>query len=508
MSDLVATLRSSVSGEVVAPGDDGYDTARAVWNGDIDREPLAVVRPVDAAAVVACVRAATAAGADFTVRGGGHNYAGHAVADGAVMIDLSALDAVVVDPATKRATVGGGATWAALDGASAAHGLAMTGGFISHTGVAGLTLGGGIGWLTRRCGLACDHLVGAEVVTADGQVVRASATDNADLFWALRGGGGNFGIVTEFEFALHEVAPMANLGLFFWTPDRARDALRFARDYIHQLPADAGGLIAGMSAPPMPFVPEELHFKPGFGVMVTNWGTPEEHAAAIEPLRALGPTFEFVTPIPYAALQQMFDVQAEWGSLAYEKAAYLDAITDDVVDLMIEYVPRISSPATFAPIFPLSGRYLEVGDDDTAFGGRRTQGWVFNISAAAPPAMADLFAADRAWVREFWTAVRPYARDSGSYVNFIAEEDDDRVRATYGPEVRPARCGEGHLGPDQRVPAQREHPPGRLTGARARLANSAVCAFSCLPRHSPWPSPRRSSTRPRPAATAWPRCTA
>ena len=431
-SDLIAVLRSSLSGEVFAPDDDGYDVARTVWNGDIDRKPLGVVRPGDANEVASCVLAATEAGVDFTVRGGGHNYAGHAVADGALMIDLSAINAVSVDPDAKRATVGGGATWAALDGATAAHGLAMTGGFISHTGVAGLTLGGGIGWLTRPCGLSCDHLVGAEVVTADGLIVHASAEENTDLFWALRGGGGNFGIVTQFEFRLNEIAPMANLGLFFWTPENARDALRFARDYIHQLPGDMGGLIGGMSAPPMPFVPEEYHFKPGFGVMVTNWGTPEEHAAAIEPLRALGPTFEFVTPIPYAGLQQMFDVSAEWGSLAYEKAAYLDALTDDVVDLMIEFVPRISSPATFVPLFPLSGRYLEVGDDDTAFGGRRTQGWVFNISAAAPPSMPDLFAADREWVREFWTAIRPYARDSGSYVNFIAEEDADRVRATYG----------------------------------------------------------------------------
>jgi len=430
--DLIAALRSSLSGHVFAPDDDGYDGARSVWNGDIDRKPLAVARPADANEVASCILAAAEAGADITVRGGGHNYAGHAVADGALMIDLSAINAVSVDPSTKRATAGGGATWASLDGATAAHGLAMTGGFISHTGVGGLTLGGGIGWLTRRCGLSCDHLVGAQVVTADGRVVQASAGDNADLFWALRGGGGNFGIVTEFEFALRDVPPMANLGLFFWTPDNARDVLRFARDYIHELPADMGGLIGGMSAPPMPFVPEEYHFKPGFGVMVANWGTPEEHAAAVEPLRAHGPAFEMVTPLPYAALQQMFDVQAEWGSLAYEKAAYLDALTDDVVDVMLDFVPRMSSPMSFVPIFPLGGRYLEVGDDDTAFGGHRRQGWVFNISGSAPPSMPDLFATDRAWAREFWTAIRPYARDSGSYVNFIAEEDDERVRATYG----------------------------------------------------------------------------
>ena len=430
--DLVATLRTSLTGEIFAAGDDGYDVARTVWNGDIDRKPLAVVRPVDAQEVAACGRAATQAGVDCTVRGGGHNYAGHAVADGAIMIDLSAINAVSVDSSTKRARVGGGATWAALDGATAAHNLAMTGGFISHTGVAGLTLGGGIGWLTRRCGLSCDSLAGAEVVTADGRIVHASNDENADLFWALRGGGGNFGVVTQFEFGLHDVPAMANLAMLFWTPDDARDALRFARSHIHALPADMGGLIGGMSAPPMPFVPEEYHFKPGFGVMVANWGSAEEHEAAVAPLREFGPAFEMVTPIPYAGLQQMFDVQADWGSLAYEKAAYLDEITDDVIDVMVDYVPRISSPMTFVPIFPLSGRYCEVGDDDTAFGGHRRQGWVFNISAAAPPSEPGLFATDRAWVREFWDAIRPYARDSGSYVNFIAEADDERVRATYG----------------------------------------------------------------------------
>jgi FAD/FMN-containing dehydrogenase len=380
--------------------------------------------------VATAISFARAEGLDFTVRGGGHNYAGHAVADGAVMIDLSALSDVEVDAAAKRARCGGGATWADLDGATAQHGLAVTGGFISHTGVGGLTLGGGIGWLTRRCGLSCDSLVGAEVVTADGRCVTASPHENADLLWALRGGGGNFGVVTSFDFALHDVAPMANLALFFWPPEDAREPLRFARDLVRGLPPEMGALIAGMCAPPEPFVPEQFQLKPGFGVLVASWGSPEEHAAAVAPLQALDPAFELVTPIPYVALQQMFNAGAAWGSHAYEKAVYLDELNDDVIELMLDFIPQMSSPMTFVPIFPLGGAYADVAEDATAFGGSRNAGWVFNISAAG--ATAEMLLPDRAWVRAFWDAVRPHAAGSGSYVNFIVEPDEERVRASYG----------------------------------------------------------------------------
>lgn len=424
------SLRASFSGEVIRPSDAGYDIARSVWNGDIDRRPAVVVRPRSADDVAAAIGFARAEGFDLTVRGGGHNYAGHAVADGAVMIDLSGMNAVSVDPVAKRARVGGGAIWENVDAATAEHGLAMTGGVISHTGVAGLTLGGGIGWLTRRCGLACDHLVSAEVVTADGRVVRASWRDNADLLWALKGGGGNFGVVTEFEFALHDVPPMANLALFFWLPEQAKPALQFAREYIDSLPVEFGALIGGMFAPPEPFVPEQYHFKHGFGVMVTNWGSPEEHADAIAALRSLSPTFAMVTPIPYVALQQMFNVTAAWGSHAYEKALYLDELSDAAIDVMLEYVPQMSSPFSFVPIFPMGGAFAEVAEEATAFGGRRDHKWVFNISGAAPDAAG--LEPDRAWVRRFWAAMRPHAGDSGSYVNFIADADEERVQASYG----------------------------------------------------------------------------
>jgi FAD/FMN-containing dehydrogenase len=426
----LSALRQSLSGDVITPDDDGYDAARSVWNADIDRRPALVVCPRSAEDVVAAIGFARAEALDFTVRGGGHNYAGHAVADDALMINLSAMNSVEVDPVSRRARVGGGATWAELDATTQAHGLGVTGGFISHTGVAGLTLGGGIGWLTRRCGLSCDSLIGAQVVTADGRVVTASAQENPDLLWALRGGGGNFGVVTTFEFALHEVPPMANLGMFFWLPEQARGPIAFARDHLRSLPPEMGALIGGMSAPPEPFVPEEFHFRPGFAVLVVSWGSPEEHGEAVAPLRSLAPSFEMVTPIPYVMLQQMFNGAAAWGSYAYEKAVYLAELSDGVIDAMLEHMPRASSPMNFVPIFPLGGAYSDVADDACAFGGSRREGWVFNISGAAMT--AEGLAPQRAWTREFWDAVRPYAADSASYVNFIADPDEERVRASYG----------------------------------------------------------------------------
>jgi FAD/FMN-containing dehydrogenase len=267
-------------------------------------------------------------------------------------------------------------------------------------------------------------------VTADGRVVTASDQQNSDLFWALRGGGGNFGVVTSFEFALHQVSPMANLGFFFWRAQDGRDALRLARDLIPALPDEAGGFVAGLGAPPAPFVPTEHHGIPGFAVAIVNWDTAEEHAKIIAPLQDLKPLFELVSPIPHVALQQMFDESAHWGILGYEKAVYLDSLTDDVIDIMIERLPAKQSPMSFTPIFALGGAYARVPEDQTAFGGSRQTHWAFNITAlATDPEVLDH---DRTWVRDFWTALRPHASSSGSYVNFIADQDEERVRASYG----------------------------------------------------------------------------
>jgi hypothetical protein len=429
----ISDFRASFTGTVLVDGDEGYDEARKLWNGDIDRRPAIIAQCADATQVASAIRHARDQGLDIAVRGGGHNFAGHGVCEGGLMIDLSVNRSVVVDPAAKQARCAGGTTWADLDAATQEHGLAVPGGVISHTGVAGLTLGGGIGWLSRRAGLSCDNLVGATMVTAAGEIVHASADENTDLHWALRGGGGNFGVVTEFEFALTDVGPLVNLGMFFWTIDKAADALRFARDYIDQLPHDVGVQLVGLNAPPAPFVPEEFVFQPGLALMVVTWGSPEEHAPVIAPVQTgMPPTFEFVTPIPYTALQQMIDESAPWGILGYEKAIYLDDLTDEAAGVVISELAKKSSPMSIMPIFPLGGRYAEVAEGDTAFGGSRSAKWLVNIAAIAPePALLD---ADRAWVRAFWDALRPFASGSGTYVNFLNDADEDRLRASYGPD--------------------------------------------------------------------------
>lgn len=431
-TDDLEIFRREFGGRLITPADSDYDAARSVWNGDIDRRPAAIARCSTAQDVAAALTFAQGAGLNLTVRGGGHNFAGTAVADSALMIDLSGMRQVTVDPAARRAVAGGGATWADFDAATQAHGLATPGGFISHTGIGGLTLGGGIGWLTAKAGLSADNLVACEVVTADGRILRAAEDENADLFWALRGGGGNFGVVTSFEYRLHEVGPLVNLGLFFWGVEQGMEALRFSRDFLKTVPEEMGTFIAGLSAPPAPFVPEEYHLKPGYAVAVVGFGSVEEHATVVAPLRAaMPPLWELVTPIPYTALQQMLDESVPWGILGYERALYLDALSDDVIAVFTEYLPKRQSPMSFVPIFDLSGAYRVAGDDDIAFGGSRQAGFAFNVTAIAPT--PELLAADRAWVRAFWDALRPFATNSGSYVNFMNEYEEDRVRAAYGP---------------------------------------------------------------------------
>jgi FAD/FMN-containing dehydrogenase len=427
----VGVLRDHLSGDVFTPSDLDYDNARSIWNGAIDRKPAVVVRCLNAEDVAQAIRFGRERGLQIAVRGGGHNFAGFGTVEDGLMISLAAMNEVRVQPAQRTAFCGGGTTWADMDGATQAHGLAVTGGFISHTGVGGLTLGGGTGWLTKKAGLTCDNLLSAEVVTADGQVLTASAEENPDLFWALRGGGGNFGVVTRFEFGLHEVGPLVNLAFFFWTADQSAEALRLARQEVPSLPETTGSLIVALSAPPAPFVPEKYHFATGYGVMIAGFGSAEEHARVVAPLReGLPPTFELVTPIPYAQLQKMLDESAPWGALAYEKSLYLDDLTDDVIAVVSEQVPNKQSPLSFIPIFDLGGAYGRVPQDATAFGGSRSARYLFNIAAVTPT--PELYEADRRWVRTMWDGLAPLSSNTGGYVNFMNENQEDRVRAAYG----------------------------------------------------------------------------
>jgi FAD/FMN-containing dehydrogenase len=432
--DDIQAFRANFKGQVLTSGHPDYDRSRAVWNGAIDRLPAVIACCTTAEQVADAIRFARRSGLDLAVRGGGHNYAGHAVCEGGLMIHLGAMKSVTVDPAARRAVCGGGATWADVDAATQQHGLATPGGFISHTGIAGLTLGGGIGWLTKKAGLTCDNLLAAEVVTAEASIVRASRDEHPDLFWALRGGGGNFGVVTSFEFALHPVDPMVNLGLFFFGLENGPEALSFSRDFIKALPDEATAFLGiGLSAPPAPFVPEQYRFRTGHALIVVGFGSPAERASIVAPIReAVTPLFEFVTPIPYVALQQMFNESAVWGTLGYEKALYLDELSDSAIAVISEHVPKKSSPLSFVPTFPLTGKYRDVREAETAFGGSRSAGFVFNIQAATPA--REIYEADRVWVRNFWDAMRPYASGSGSYVNFMSECEEDRVKASYGAE--------------------------------------------------------------------------
>ena len=431
--DRLDRLQSEIEGDACVPGDAGFDEAVNIWNGDIAKRPSIAVRCRSSRDVALAIGFARDNQLELSVRGGGHSYSGAALSDGGLTIDLSLLRSVVVDPNARRAVCGGGVTWEELDGAAQEHGLAVPGGFISHTGIGGLTLGGGFGWLSRKAGLTCDNLVGAELVTADGSILHLSEHENPDLFWAVRGGGGNFGVVTSFEFALTAVGPIVHLGMLFFALDDAARMLQFVRGYVDGLPDDSGAVIVALNAPPMPFVPEEHHFAPVYAFGILGLADPESHEALLQPVRdAVAPLFELVTPIPYVALQQMFNESAPWGALAYEKALYLDDLSDGAIDVIVEHFPKKTSPMSNMPIFILGGAFSRVPEDQVAFGGSRTTKYLVNIDGAATE--PSVLAAERDWVRNFWSALLPHAQGSGGYVNFMAEADDDRVKASYGTE--------------------------------------------------------------------------
>jgi FAD/FMN-containing dehydrogenase len=434
MNDVdVGSLRLAISGEVSLPGEAAYDAAVAIWNGVIERRPAVVASCRTADDVAVALAFARDTRLEVSVRGGGHGYAGLALTDGGLMIDLSPMKSVRVDPDARRAQCGGGVTWGELDAATQEHGMAVPGGFISTTGVAGLCLGGGFGWLSRLAGLTSDNLVGAEVVTADGTLVRASETENDELLWALRGGGGNFGVVTSFEFQLHRVGPLVHLGAFFYAPDQGGDLFRFAREYVRTLPDECGVFLAGLTAPPEPFVPDEHKGQPVYLFAIVGLADEATHGELVAPVRdAVAPTFELVTPIPYVALQQMFNGSAPWGLLAYEKAVYLDELADAAIDVIVEHQPNKQAPLSFTPIFVLGGQFARIPDHASAFGGSRSVRYMVNISAGALE--KELYDADRQWVRTFWSDLVPHAVGVGSYVNFLTDQEEDRVRAAYGPE--------------------------------------------------------------------------
>jgi FAD/FMN-containing dehydrogenase len=433
VSEGIGELRAAMDGPVVARGDLEFDDRRRVWNAEIDRSPSVIARCATATDVSSAIGLARNLDLEVSVRGGAHDTSGMAVCDDGMMIDLSLLNSVAVDPARRRVRVGGGALLRDLDAATMANGLAVPAGLISHTGVGGLTLGGGMGWLSRKYGLSIDNLASAEVVTADGRMLRASDDENPDLFWAIRGGGGNFGVVSSFEFRLHELDPMVQLGLFFWPVDQGREALALLSDITESMPPAINAVVAALNAPPAPFVPAEHHFAPGFALLMTGFdGTPEHARLAARIRQTLPPLFELVTPIPYVDLQQLLDEATAWGQYAYDKGAYVESLSDDVIDAVTEQVSLKNSPMSLALFYRLDGAYSEVQDDETAFGGGRSPRYAAFLNGVAPD--ANLLAADRSWVRGFWERLRPLAIGSGDgYINGTADFRDDRVRNSYGP---------------------------------------------------------------------------
>ena len=422
-----------IDGTVIGPDDPDYDLVRRLWNADTDRRPAMIARCASANDVANAVSFAVGRGLEIAVRGGAHSMPGMSSVDDGLVIDLSGLRGVTVDPEAKRARVQGGALLGDLDAATQEHGLAVPAGMISHTGVGGLTLGGGMGWLSRMAGLSIDNLVSAEVVTADGRILRASDEENADLFWAIRGGGGNFGVVTEFEFRLLEAGPLAHLGLLFWGLDRGGEVLRLARDVIADLPLDLNLLISGMNAPPEPFVPAEHQMQPGYALVLVGFGSAVGHAEILERIRsALPPLFEFTTDLPYVQLQQMLDKANDWGFYCYDKSVYLEELSDAAIDVVTEQLPHKQSPLSLLLFYRLDGAYSQVEDEATAFSGGRSPRFAVFILAVCPT--PELLAADRQWVRGFWDALQPHGNRASTYINGVTDSDDETVRAAYGPK--------------------------------------------------------------------------
>jgi FAD/FMN-containing dehydrogenase len=426
---VVERLRGRVAGQVMTPRDPGYDDARRVWNASIDRHPALIARCTGVADVCAAVRFAREHDLLVAVRGGGHNVAGNGTCDGGMVIDLSPMKGVRVDPAARKAWAQGGLVWRELDRETQAFGLAVTGGLVSSTGVAGYTLGGGIGWLQRKFGLAIDSLASADLVTADGELLHVGPDDHAELFWGLRGGGGNFGIVTSFEFNLHPVGPEVVAGLVFHRGDDLPEVARYFRDFMERAPDEVMLLLVHRLAPPAPFLPEEVHGTPVVALAGMHAGPPERAERDLAELKGFGrPIVDLMQRRPYTQFQSMLDASWPPGFQNYWKAEYLAGLPDAAFEVLAGGLAGITSPLSDIKIAALGGAISRVGEDDTAYSHRGAP-YVLNINARwTEPQDA---ARHVAWTQDLWQAMRPWSA-GGVYVNFLGDEGQDRVRAAYG----------------------------------------------------------------------------
>ena len=421
-------LRATMRGDVISSEDERYEGSRSVYNAMIDRRPAVIVRPANAGDVMAAVAFARENGLDLAVRGGGHSVPGFGTCDDGVVVDLSEMRGVRVDPGTSAARAEGGATWGDFNAATSPFGLATTGGIISTTGVAGLTLGGGIGYLARGFGLSIDNLLSVDLVTADGRLIQASDREHEDLFWGIRGGGGNFGVVTSLEFRLHPVKEIYG-GPMFYELSEAENILRFYREYIADAPEQMGAFPAFQIAPPLPFIPEDRHGDT-FVAIVACWAGPiEEGERALKPFHDVAPVIaEHVGPMPYPALNSAFDGLLPPGLQHYWKASFVNDLTDGAIAAHVVHGPEVPTVHSTMHIYPINGAVHRVGPTDTAFA-YRDANFATVIVGAWPERSQNEANID--WVRRYYDAVVPHSEEGG-YVNFMAGDDQDRVRANYG----------------------------------------------------------------------------
>ena len=420
-------LRNSFRGELIHPGDPGYESARKVYNGMIDKRPRLIARCVDVADVIAAVRFGVANGMLTAIRGGGHNGAGLGVCDGGLVIDVSHMKGIRVNPSDKTVRVEAGCVWGDVDHATHPFGLATPSGFISTTGVAGLTLGGGIGYLSRRYGLTIDNLLSVDMVLADGNFVTANSKENPDLFWAVRGGGGNFGVVTSFEFRLHPVSTV-QFGPTFWPLEEAATVLQAYRDFIKKAPEHVSGFFAFLVVPPAPMFPAHLHLKKVCGIVWCCTGTPEQTEESTKPMRSVGhPLLDHIAPAPFPSVQSLFDALYVPGLQWYWRADNFTELSDEAIARHVEHGSKIPTMHSGMHLYPVNGAPQRVGKTDTAYSFREALFAQVIVGVDPDPANNQKITD---WCKHYWEALHPFSA-GGAYVNFMMEEGQERVQATY-----------------------------------------------------------------------------
>ena len=427
LEQAISEFRGQFRGTVIEPEDPAYEQARRVYNGMIDRKPRLISRCTDAADVMTAVRMAKAQGLKVSIRGGGHNAAGLGVCDGGMVIDLSPINYVRVDPSSHTVLVGAGCKWSDVDHATHAFGLAVPSGIIASTGVAGLTLGGGMGHLSRKYGLTIDNLLSVDMVLADGSFVIANAEENADLFWAVRGGGGNFGIVTSFLFEAHPVSFVC-AGPMLWNLEDAADVMKWYREFITQAPEEMNGFFAFLTVPPGPPFPEQLHMRKMCAIVWCYLGSMEQANTILEPIRSYRPpAFEFFVPMPFPMLQSLFDGLYPTGLQWYWKADFFKELTDGAIEKHLEHGSLLPTWQSTMHLYPVNGKVNRVGEADTAFSYRDAVWSEVIVGVDGDPANSGKITD---WARNYYDALHPFGA-GGAYLNFMMEEGEERIRATY-----------------------------------------------------------------------------